>query len=197
MSTAVRWTDLAILTLRAPKDAAAVIIGWQLPQSVLWMAAVLITILSTFMSILSNALMPVPEVMAVVLAQPLILCALTMVVFVLGLYVLVWAGRALGGGGEVDEMLALLVWLQLLRALAGLVALLSVVLLPPLAGLLIFAVGIATIWILLNFVSVGLQLNSLMSALLVLLITGFAISFGLAMLLQMLGVSAFGVPPNV
>lgn len=197
MISTVNWPQLALLTVRAPKEAAAIIMSWQLPRTELWMAAALVAILSTFMSTLSNALLPVPEPLASMVNNPFTLVMIVAGGFVVTVHALFWTGRAMGGSEDMNDLLALLVWLQVLRAVAQAIILLSVLLVPALAGFLVLIVGIATIWIFLNFISVGLQLNSLMKAVFVLLAGAVAMSLGFSLLLSMIGVSALGVHANV
>ncbi|WP_299827536.1 YIP1 family protein [uncultured Roseobacter sp.] len=197
MISTVNWPQLALLTVRAPKEAAAIIMSWQLPRKELWMAAALVAILSTFMSTLSNMLLPVPEPLAGMVNNPFTLFMIVAGGFVVTVHALFWTGRAMGGSDDMSDLLALLVWLQILRLAAQVLVLLSVLLIPVLAGFLVLIVGIATIWIFLNFISVGLQLNSLMKALFVLLAGAVAMSLGFSLLLSLIGVSALGVPANV
>lgn len=197
MISTVNWPQLALLTVRAPKEAAAIIMSWQLPRTELWLTAALVAILSTFMSSLSNMLLPVPEPLAGMVNNPFTLFMIVAGGFVVTVHALFWTGRAMGGSDDMSDLLALLVWLQVLRLAAQVIVLLSVLLVPVLAGFLVLIVGIATIWIFLNFISVGLQLNSLMKAVFVLLAGAVAMSLGFSLLLSMIGVSALGVPANV
>ena len=197
MISTVNWPQLALLTVRAPKEAAAIIMSWQIPRAELWIAAAVVAIASTFMSTLSNMLIPMPDPLAVMVANPFTLFMIIAGSFVLTVHALFWTGRAMGGSDDMSDLLALLVWMQTLRAAARVLVLLSVVLVPPLAGFLVLIVGVATIWVFLNFISVGLQLNSIMRAVLVLLVGALAISVGLSLLLSMIGVSALGVSANV
>lgn len=197
MISAVNWPQLALQTLRDPKAAAAIIMSWQVPRTELWMAAAVIAIVSTFMSTLSNVLIPVPDPLAAMVANPFTLFMIIAGGFVVTVHALFWTGRAMGGSDDMSDLLALLVWMQTLRAAAQVAILLCVLLLPALAGFLVLIVGVATIWIFLNFISVGLQLNSLARAVLVLLAGALAMSLGFSLLLSMIGVSALGVPTDV
>lgn len=197
MISTVNWPQLALMTIRAPKEAAAIIMSWQLPRTELWLTAALVAILSTFMSSLSNMLLPVPEPLAGMVNNPFTLFMIVAGGFVVTVHALFWTGRAMGGSDDMSDLLALLVWLQFLRLAAQVIVLLSVLLVPVLAGFLVLIVGIVTIWIFLNFISVGLQLNSLMKAVFVLLAGAVAMSLGFSLLLSMIGVGALGVPANV
>ncbi|WP_299675503.1 YIP1 family protein [uncultured Roseobacter sp.] len=193
----VNWTQLALETLRNPKGAAAEIMSWQIPRSVLWMAAALIAILSTFMSTLSNMVIPVPAPLTGMVSNPFTLFMIIAGGFIITVHALFWAGRAFGGSEDMSDLLALLVWMQTLRVVAQVAIILSVLLLPVLASFLVLFVAAATLWVFLNFISVGLQLNSLMRAFFVLIAGAVAMSLGLSFILSMIGVGAMGVPSNV
>ncbi|WP_298969596.1 YIP1 family protein [uncultured Roseobacter sp.] len=197
MTVAVDWPQLALLTLRDPKSAAAQIMSWQIGRTELWMAAALVAIISTIMSSLSNYLIPVPDPLAGMVASPFTLFMIVAGGFVITVHAIYWTGRAIGGSGDMDDLLALLVWMQVLRAVAQVAVLLTVLLVPFLAGFLVLLIGIATLWVFLNFISAGLQLNSLARAVMVLLAAVLALSVGFSLLFSMIGVSALGVPANV
>ncbi|MBW4708898.1 YIP1 family protein [Roseobacter sp. YSTF-M11] len=197
MTTTVDWPQLTLLTLRDPKAAAAEIMSWQLPRDALWMAAIVVAIAGTIMSTLTNFVMPLPEPFTDLFPNPIMLFLAMAGGFVLTVNVLFWTGRAIGGSGDLNDLLALLVWMQALRATAQLLILICVLVTPFLTGFLVLLVGIATIWVFLNFLSVGLQLNSLLKAVLVVFAAALALSLGVSLLLSMIGVSAIGVPANV
>lgn len=193
----ISWPQLALQTLRDPKSAAAEIMSWQIPRGVLWMAAALIAIVSTFMSTLSNIVIPVPDPLSAMVANPFTLFMIIAGGFIITVHALFWAGRAIGGAEDMSDLLALLVWMQTLRAAAQVAIIISVLLVPVLASFLVLFVAVATIWVFLNFISVGLHLNSLMRAFFVLIAGALAMSLGLSILLSMIGVGAMGVPSNV
>ncbi|MDW3225710.1 MAG: YIP1 family protein [Paracoccaceae bacterium] len=194
---AVDWPQLALQTLRDPKAAGARIMSWQIERNTLWMIAALVIACSTFVSYASHLITPVPEPYGSLVEQPLRLFAIMTGVFLVSVYMLFWVGRSLGGTGEMDDLLALLVWLQILRAFAQVIILVTVLVAPFLAAFLVLFILIATLWIFLNFTSVGLQLNSLTRATMVCLVTLFAIVFVIALIGPMVGLNPLGVPANV
>ena len=103
----------------------------------------------------------------------------------------------MGGRGELYDFMTLLLWLQVLRTAAQALILASLFLVPVLGGFLSLFVFVATLWIFINFISVGLQLDSLWRAVFVLIVGAVAFMIGLSFLLSLIGVSAVGVPSNV
>lgn len=197
MSLAIDWKQLAWLSLREPKTAAAQILSWQFERNTLWLLATVVIICTTIVSVISNYLVPVPDPYASLVAQPFRLFMIMAGVFLISVHMLFWVGRALGGKGDMNDLLSLLVWLQILRAGAQVVVVIAVLLSPVLAAFLVLFVLVATLWILLNFTSIGLQLESLSRAFVVCLVTLFAIVFAIALVGPMIGIGALGVPANV
>ncbi|WP_187430654.1 hypothetical protein ROLI_021030 [Roseobacter fucihabitans] len=197
MSLVVNWPQLALLTVRDPKTAAAQILGWQIERNTLWMLAALVIVCSTIVSYLSHFMTPVPPPYASLVEQPLRLFAIMGGVFLISVYLLFGVGRLMGATGELDDLLALLVWLQILRALAQVAILVTVLVAPVIAAFLVLFILMATLWIFVNFISVGLHLNSLTRAVVVCLVTLLAIVFLIALFGPMIGLNALGVPANV
>jgi hypothetical protein len=112
------------------------------------------------------------------------------VVFVHALY---WAGSALGGQGSLDNMLALTVWLQTLRAGAQIAIILLSFLVPVLATLASVILTLWSVWILLNFILTALNLPSIGHALIVLVLSGVGLVLGMGILLALIGLAAQGV----
>ncbi|MEP2640304.1 YIP1 family protein [Roseobacter sp.] len=193
----VNWPQLSVQTLRDPKAAAADIISWQIPQAALWMTAAVIAIASTLMSALSHAAIPLPAPLDTLMISPFMVFAVIAGAFVLTIYALFWTGRVLGGTGDLTDLLAVLVWMQALRAVGQALVLVAALLAPVLASFLVLFVAVATLWVFVNFISVGLRLNSLLRAVVVLIVGALVMSLGLSFLLSMFGVSAIGVPSNV
>ena len=103
----------------------------------------------------------------------------------------------LGGRGEIRDLMVLLLWLQGLWAAAQAVMLVCVLVAPVLATFLLLFIALATIWVFVHFISIGLQLNSMIRAVVVLIVGTIALIIGTGFLLSLIGVSSLGVPPGV
>ncbi|TMM54598.1 Yip1 family protein [Sulfitobacter sabulilitoris] len=193
------WGQLALLTLRDPKAAAADIMAWDLPRDALWTALALVAAINTLIFGLSDLLVPVPTPSAVpaIFSSPLVFYVIVAGGLVVTAHALFWTGRALGGQGEFGDLLALLIWLQALRAAAQAAVLLAMLVMPGLAVILVFAASIAAMWILVNFISAGLHLNSIPRAITVLVAAILALVLGLSLILSMIGATTLGLPANV
>jgi hypothetical protein len=197
MTQTMSLPQLAVLTLRAPQEAAAYIMRQNLPQEFLWTALALVAVLNTILSALSNMLVPVPPPLDTIVASPFVFSTIVAGGLLLTVYAIYWTGRMMGGQGEVKELLALIVWLQVLRTVAQVAVLVLLIAVPYLASLMVLVAAAVTIWIFVNFVSAGLRFDSLVKALVVVIIGGIALMIGLTFFLSVIGVTAVGVPASV
>lgn len=197
MTQAASFPQLALLTVRDPQAAAAIVLGWHLPREALWTSIGLVSVIVTILSTLSNMLFPVPAPLSAIIANPFVYFLIAAGGFIATVYAIYWCGRMLGGEGAVEDLMVLLLWLQALRAAAQAGVLVLLILAPALASLVVLVVGVATLWIFIHFINIGLRLGSLGRAVVVLIVGALALMAGLSFLLSLIGVSAVGVPLNV
>lgn len=141
-------SELVGQTLFSPRAAADRIMALWLPREWLWMALVLMSVLNGIVYSLSLHLGSPPDDQALQMVPVAFRSPALFTMFLLGALVvtvlaLTWIGRILGGTGEVAQVLALIVWLQVLR-LGVQLALLLLALALPLGGLLL--VLVASVW---------------------------------------------------
>lgn len=188
--------DLALETIQSPRTAAKKIMALNLSRDVLWsglfLAAALNSIIFSFSILLGDASMLPP-----LFRNPVLFFVLVAGVLVLMVHVFYWTGRALGGRGELGELLALMVWLQGLRAVAQAIMFVLLLVSPVIGQLFSLVVGILGVWITVNFVTEALRLPSLLHAVGVIVLAAVGIVFGLAILVGLIGLGALGVPVNV
>ena len=186
----VDWIALARRTIEAPKDAAEEVRALGLSRDVLWTALALSGVLNTFIVVLLFETSATPDGMPLYAASPLAMFFLITGLLVVYVHVLCWTARALGGEGDLLDLLALIVWFQFVRGAAQIVVMLTSLVLPGLALVLSFAVTLGSFWIFLNFLAVGMRLNSITQALVVFVLSGLGIIFGLAVLFSIIGFAA-------
>ncbi len=197
MTQTTNFPQLALLTLRDPTSAASVILGWNLSKEAVWTAIALVSVVITMLSTLSNMIFPVPAPLNAIVGNPFVYFAVAFGGFLATVYAIFWAGRMLGGRGAIDDLMVLLLWLQALRAAAQIAILLCLIIAPVMASFLVLFVAVATLWVFVQFISVGLQLNSLLRAIVVLIIGAAVLIAGLSFLLSLVGFSAVGAPFDV
>ena len=188
---------LALLTIRAPQEAAHQILSVYYSRDVLWSALALVgAVNSIIFSVTTQITGPVPT-MPAFFNNPLAFFLIYTGMMVMMVHAFYWTGRAMGGVGDLGELLALTVWLQALRAVAQVGLLVLLLLSPALAFLYSIVIGLLGVWILLSFVSVALRLNSLGGAFAVLVVGTLGLALGLVVLGSMIGLTAMGVSANV
>ena len=188
---------LALLTIRAPQEAARQILSVYYSRDVLWSALALVgAVNSIIFSVTTQITGPVPT-MPAFFNNPLAFFLIYTGMMVMMVHAFYWTGRAMGGVGDLGELLALTVWLQALRAVAQVGLLVLLLLSPALAFLYSIVIGLLGVWILLSFVSVALRLNSLGGAFAVLVVGTLGLALGLVVLGSMIGLTAMGVSANV
>ena len=191
--------DLATLaahTLRSPGDAARRILALDLDRPVMWMALALTVVLGSLLFQLSSLLFPVPPTgfpIPALISSPIFYALAMAGGVILTALVLTWAGRALGGQGRFDDMLALLVWLQALRLAAQAILLVLMILVPPFAALATLAVALLSLWIMVSFIDAAHGFGSLGRGAMTLVLAVLGLSLVLSMLLAMFGGLSTGV----
>lgn len=196
---------LTMLSLRDPAVAARFVIAAGFRRDVLWSLLLLVSIANAVLVWLSNALTgPTPEQLAQmpikipdIIFSPLFAFVFLAGALVITVHVLHWLGAAIGGEGGLDDMLAVLVWLQGLRVIAQIILLILMLALPSLAGLFGLAVAILSIWILVHFVNEATRLGSLFRTVGVLLSAMVGIILGLSFILTITGLATMGIDTNV
>ena len=196
---------LTMLSLSKPALAARFVIAAGLRRDVLWSLLLLVSIANATLVWMSNALTgPTPEQLAqmpihlpAIIFSPLFAFVFLAAALVLTVHVLHWLGGAIGGTGSLDNMLAVLVWLQGLRVMAQVVLLILMLAMPSLAGLFGLAVAILSLWILVHFVNEATGLGSVFKTVGVLLSAMVGIILGLSFILSITGLATMGIDANV
>ncbi len=187
---------LAIETIQSPRTAAEKIISLNLSRDVLWSGLVLVACLNSIIYSFSLFLGDT-SVLPALFRNPVMFFLLVTGVLVLTVHAFYWTGRALGGQGDLGELLVLIVWLQGLRAIAQAVMFVLLLFSPVLGQLFSLAVGVLGLWITVNFITQALRLPGLLHGVGVLVLSAVGIIFGLVILAGLIGLSAMGVPADV
>lgn len=174
-------------SIRAPGVAARRVLDMGLTRDILWTALALAAIINTFLVFLmvssSSTPVPLPGYFDRPLALFVLIAGLT-VVYVHAMY---WSGKAIGGDGTLTDVLAVVVWFQVLRALAQVCVILVSLALPGLGALLSLAVAVWGFWIFMNFLSTALNLSTPWHALAVLAVSFVGLILGLGILTALIG----------
>ncbi len=191
------FAALAMRTVTEPREAATEILSLRLERSVLWSALALAVVLNSFIYQLSLQLTPTSQQLPLLFSSPIMFAVFIGAGLVLSVYSLTFAGRFIGGNATLESIMALLVWLQFLRFAVQLAALVLMVLMPAIAGLLVLGATLYGMYLLLHFVDVAHEFNSLFSSFGALVLSALGIMLGLAILLSLFGVQNMGLTPYV
>ncbi|MEO0379419.1 MAG: Yip1 family protein [Pseudomonadota bacterium] len=195
------WPQLALDTLRDPKETAAQIMGWNLDRGTLYVALFAVAALNVLLAstpiVLSSggidaaarAAMPILGV----LERPIMFFVIVAGTLVVMIHALFWAGRAMGGTGEMTDVMVLIIWLQALRAVAQVGILVVGFIAPILASLVALALQLVAFWLFLHFISAAMRFDSLLRALGLLIAVATALFLGMMLLLTLTGFSAGGL----
>ena len=196
---------LTILSLQNPALAARFVLASGFRRDILWSLLLLVSIANATLVWVSNALTgPTPEQLAqmpiqipAIIFSPLFAFVFLAGALVITVHVLHWLGAAIGGTGSLENMLAVLVWLQGLRVMAQVVLLVLMLAVPTLAGLFGLAVAILSLWILVHFVNEATGLDSIFKTVGVLLSAMVGVILGLSFILTITGLATMGIDANV
>ncbi|MDF3413831.1 YIP1 family protein [Sulfitobacter sp. M57] len=180
-------------SLRNPRGAARLILAMNLGRDALWTALALVAAVNTFLVLLIVHTSATPLPLPGYFEKPLTLFVLIAGLMVVYIHAMYWAGLVVGGKGGLMDVLAVVVWFQVLRAMAQAAVVLLSLAIPPLGGLLSLVVAVWGLWIFLSFLAEALNLRSLWHAVAALCVASVGLVLGLAVLIAIIGGAALGV----
>lgn len=195
--TALDLRDLVVTSVRDPATAARSLMDMHLPREALWTALVLVAVLNTLLYGISNLLVPGPSPLPAGLEAPGLYFAFVAGGLVLTIYAIFWTGRALGGQGQIGDVMVVIIWLQTLRVAVQVAALVLILISPLLSALLIFAAALLGVYILVHFVNQAHALGSLGKSAGVLIASVLAMVLALSLILSLVGAPFTGAETNV
>lgn len=188
--------SLALETLQSPRSAAQKIMNLWLSRDILWTALILVAVLNSIIfgvSLLAEDVSQLPGFMR----NPVTFFFIIAGVQVMSVHGFYWAGRAIGGKGDLGELLSLLVWVQALQMAAQLVLFVASIISPGIGQLLSLLVSVMALWITVNFITEALRLPTLLHGVGVIVLAAVGVAFGLMILIGLIGMGTIGVSPNV
>lgn len=186
---------LALRTIMQPRDAAEEIIALRPNRSTLWSALCLAVVLNTIAYQFSLVMSPPSMALPLLFSSPFVFALLIGFGLVLSVYSVTYMGRFIGGSAILENVMALLIWLQFMRFAVQLAAVVLVPLVPGLAGLLVLFSTLYGMWILMQFVDIAHGFDNLFSSFGTLFLSGIAMMLGLAILLSIFGIQNMGIGP--
>lgn len=182
------FLDLALLTLRDPREGLRAVQGLGIPQGFLWQLLVLVIALSVVLAYGNLALSPVDlDAAEAVIPSPFLLAIILGSSMVGTVFAAYFVGRACGGTGRFDEVLLAMIWMQAVMLVIQVAQTLVGLILPPLGDMIaLFAIA-AMFWLLTNFVAEVHGFTSLARVFIMILATILGVAIGMAVLLVFIG----------
>jgi hypothetical protein len=196
------FQDLVIQTLVSPRDAAERLLQMSLQRQALWMALGLMSVLNAIFYSVAIRINPPEDPASMAMIPPAFQSPLLFTMFLFGalvitVFVLQWIGQALGGTGEVGDVLVLLVWLQVMRLLFQIAVLVLSMLSPSIAAIFVMGGSIYAIYILAAFIDKAHGFDNLLKALGVIVLALGAVALGASIFFTIIAAVFLGGSGNV
>lgn len=197
------WRDLLIDTVRDPESAGRAVMAVSMSRRDIWLSVAAVAALNAVFSGLLGMLSPAPppdaQAMPVIALSPLPQALLIGGLLVLLAHVLTWVGRMrlFGGTGQIDDLLKLMVWMQLVAMVLQAVNLVVLLAMPVVGSILVVVIVMVMLRVLASFVKVGHGFDSMGAAALVLVASFIGMVVGLSLFLMLIGVGNLGVQTGV
>lgn len=187
---------LVLATLRTPRPTLRRLLALELPTDVLWTALFAIATAAVLLGqVTALVLVPGEETIdSVFLAAPLLMAGIQAVVLVITVFAMHHIGRLMGGAGRLQHSLAALVWLQFVMLAVQIVQTAALLLSPFLAEVITLAGLGILLWLFTAFVAEVHGFRNLALVFVSILVSAFAISIALTLVLSILGVTITGGP---
>jgi hypothetical protein len=190
------WKDLFLDTVRDPEAAGRAVMEIAMSRRDVWLAVIAVAALNAVFSTLLGLLSPAPppdaQSVPVISLSPLPQALLIGGLLVLLAHVLTWVGRMFGGTGQIDDMLKLMIWMQVVAMVLQAANLVILLALPLLGGFLVIVIVVIMLRVLISFVKVGHGFDGLLKASLVLFASFIGMVIGLSLFLALIGVGNLG-----
>ena len=174
-------------SVRDPAGFAQKIVNLRLPHAVGWMSLGLVTILTVIAISIERLVPGRPEMLSCIGSSPFVDALFLGSMTVVFIFVLYYAGRALGGTGTFGGTLLIMTWFQLIVFFIVMAQLVAVIFVPPLANLVSLVGFGLQLWCLMHFLNELHGFDSLGKAFGLFAISIIGFVFGLAFILLMVG----------
>ena len=198
--TGAVFKELFKLTLTNPRAAGRQIIALDYPPQALWTALALVAVLlSLAMSALLHAAPLPPGQMGASIqllphySTPLLAALIQWGQMVITVFVLFWVGQALGGSGRLSDMLAVMIWLNLVAILVALGIFLLALALPPLAGFAALVMVFWVVWATFGMIDAAHGFGNYFMGMFVFLLAWVVTVIGMSVFSAVIGLTAMGV----
>ncbi|MGC9370947.1 MAG: Yip1 family protein [Paracoccaceae bacterium] len=190
-NTLTSFLILARDTVRDPKAGARRVLSLPLPPRAAWDGLALVLVLSLILGYLTTMLLgaPADPLLPGLAPSPLLAAVIQGGSLLVMIGAIHGVGRMMGGTGTLEGAVRLTAWLQFIMLLLQVAQAVFLLVLPGVAGLIGLLSIVLMLWLLTNFIAVLHGFRSLVAVFMMILATTFALSFVLIFLLALFGVS--------
>ena len=189
---------LVHLSLTDPNEAARQLLSLNLPREWLWMALVLMSVLNAIVYSVTLHMSAPTDPAAVAMIPPIFQSPILFTFFLLGglvitVLALTWVGQTLGGRGQMDDILVLISWMQVLRLLFQVgIAVISFIS-APISALVVLVGSVWGLYILVGFINTAHGYDNWLKSIGVIILSGIAMGVGLTIIMTVIGGAIMGV----
>ena len=189
-----RFKALLRTTLTDPRQAGLEVIEMRLPMQGLWIALMLMAVILSLLvsGLFQIAPLPPDEMGELIRLSPAYQSPIFFAVInwgqaVISVFVLYWIGQALGGQGTLADMLAAMIWLQVVTLVLALAIFVVGLVLPFVGGMLMIVFVFWVIWATVGLVDAAHRFNNMFRAFGVCVAAFVAFSIGMTLLSALIG----------
>ena len=188
------WMRVVWTSVTQPADMASDVLAMRFPRDALWPALALVAVLNVLL--LGVLQFVSPETAAtqdqIITVSPFGYLAIIGAFLTFMVFMLVHAGRMMGGDGTIEGTLTLLVWFQAVSLTLEGIQVLLVLVSPPIAAIFgLMSLG-AIIWVFVNLVNVLHGLANLGKAIVVIFLALIGTVLGTGLVMGMMGITPPG-----
>jgi hypothetical protein len=183
---------LARETVSNPREGAATVLSYAPVRQALWLMFALVVVISLLLREIVTVFAGIASdgpIMGPMQDSPYILGLVMAGFLFLTIHAVHRIGRFFGGTGSFEESALLVIWLQFILICIQAIQIVTLFILPPLAGLITIAAIAIYVWLLVNFIAVLHGFTSLGMVFVATLLSSFALLIVFSIVLSVLGIA--------
>ncbi len=188
------WMRAVWASLTEPADMAGKVMAMRFEPAAMWMAIALIAVLNVLFLAVMQFLSPVAVAMQeeAVRLSPFALTAVIWLSLVLLVLTTSYIGQWMGGQGDLQATLTLMVWFHSINLTLEAGQLLLMLISPYLAALASLIMFGALVWCIINFINVLHGFENLVKSIVILALSVFAMGLIAGLILVLFGITPGG-----
>ncbi len=188
------WLRAVWASLTEPAEMAGRVMAMRFDPTAMWTAIALIAVLNVLFLAVMQFLSPVPVAMQeeAVRLSPFALTAVIWLSLVLLVLTTSYVGQWMGGQGDLQATLTLMVWFHSINLTLEAGQLLLMIISPYLAALASLIMFGALVWCIINFINVLHRFENLVKSIVTLALSVFAMGLIAGLILVLFGITPGG-----